>query len=236
MIETTNIRTNAVTYGKLTLVDLAGSERAGKTGATGDTLKEAISINQGLSALGDLISALTSGAKHLPYRNHVLTELMSDSLGGTAKTLMFVNCSPADYNTSETKNSLLFASRCRQVANNVAVNTGKVDIKQVQALRAELEKLKSANAPAKAAPITLGGVTPHSKISTNKGMSVFNFEGGGGGGDENEGSSPILSAVVEGEVTNISSEPISNGTNKPVQLGTPPAPGGRKANVPAKKH
>ena len=61
---------------------------------------------KGLSALGELIGALTSGAKHLPYRNHVLTELMSDSLGGTAKTLMFVNVSPADYNSNETKNSL----------------------------------------------------------------------------------------------------------------------------------
>ena len=104
MIECTNVRTGVVSFGKLTLVDLAGSERASKTGATGDTLKEAISINQGLSALGELIGALTSGAKHLPYRNHVLTELMSDSLGGTAKTLMFVNVSPADYNSNESKN------------------------------------------------------------------------------------------------------------------------------------
>jgi hypothetical protein len=154
MIESTNIRTSVVSFGKLTLVDLAGSERAGKTGATGDTLKEAISINQGLSALGELIGALTSGAKHLPYRNHVLTELMSDSLGGTAKTLMFVNISPADYNSNETKNSLQFAQRCRTVTNNVVATKsggGSTDQKQVQQLRLELDRLKSSNAP-KAAP------------------------------------------------------------------------------------
>ena len=32
-----------------------------------------------------------------------LTKLMQDSLGGNAKTLMFVNCGPADYNAAETK-------------------------------------------------------------------------------------------------------------------------------------
>ncbi len=36
----------------LITVDLAGSERQSKTGATGDRLKEAIKINQSLSALG----------------------------------------------------------------------------------------------------------------------------------------------------------------------------------------
>ena len=45
-------------------------------------MKELQSINKSLSALGDVISALTSGAKHIPYRNHPLTMLMSDSIGG----------------------------------------------------------------------------------------------------------------------------------------------------------
>ena len=38
--------------GKLNLVDLAGSERQGKTGATGERLREATKINLSLSALG----------------------------------------------------------------------------------------------------------------------------------------------------------------------------------------
>jgi hypothetical protein len=61
--------------GKLTLVDLAGSERLGKSGVTGSGAKEAVSINKSLSALGDVIGALTSGAKHIPYRNHLLTQV-----------------------------------------------------------------------------------------------------------------------------------------------------------------
>ena len=46
---------------KLYLVDLAGSEKVGKTGASGTTLDEAKKINSSLSALGNVINALTDG-------------------------------------------------------------------------------------------------------------------------------------------------------------------------------
>lgn len=61
--------TGAVRRGRLHLVDLAGSERQRRTGATGDRLKEAASINLSLSALGNVISALAAGnGRHVPYR------------------------------------------------------------------------------------------------------------------------------------------------------------------------
>ena len=59
-----------------------------------------------LSALGDVISALTSEQSYVPYRNNKLTMLMQDSLGGNAKTLMFVNVTPADEQSNETLYSL----------------------------------------------------------------------------------------------------------------------------------
>ncbi len=39
-------------------------------------------INKSLSALGDVISALSSGQDFILYRNNRLTLLMQDSLGG----------------------------------------------------------------------------------------------------------------------------------------------------------
>ena len=69
--------TKKSTSGKFSLVDLAGSERADKTGATAERLKEAQSINKSLSALGDVISALSTNEKFIPYRNNKLTQVTS---------------------------------------------------------------------------------------------------------------------------------------------------------------
>ena len=95
VIESTDLQTQTVTRGKLSFVDLAGSERVKKSGATGEQLKEAMAINMSLSALGNVINALATEQAHVPYRDHRLTMLMSDSLGGSAKTLMFCNVSPS---------------------------------------------------------------------------------------------------------------------------------------------
>eukprot|EP01029_Cantina_marsupialis_P007516 TRINITY_DN183_c0_g1_i3.p1 TRINITY_DN183_c0_g1~~TRINITY_DN183_c0_g1_i3.p1 ORF type:complete len:376 (-),score=94.90 TRINITY_DN183_c0_g1_i3:393-1520(-) len=116
-IESVSVHDGAVTRSKLQLIDLAGSERLQKTSATGDRLKEAQNINRSLSALGDVIQALGDGNKdrHIPFRNSKLTFALQDSLGGRARVLMFVNISPAKYNSQETLCSLKFAQRCRSV-------------------------------------------------------------------------------------------------------------------------
>ena len=101
--------------GKLSLVDLAGSERLSKTDASGQTLKEAQSINKSLSALGNVLNTLASKQSHVPYRDSKLTYLLQDSLGGNSKTLMLVAVGPAKENSSETVNSLNFASRAKLV-------------------------------------------------------------------------------------------------------------------------
>ena len=114
--------------GKLSLVDLAGSERAEKTGGNAERLKEGQSINKSLSALGDVMAALSEGGKaFVPYRNNKLTQLMQDSLGGNAKTLMFVNFSPADYNADETVTSLNFATRVKKVVNDASKVSRRCD-------------------------------------------------------------------------------------------------------------
>jgi hypothetical protein len=110
-----------------------------KSGSTGENLKEAQSINKSLSALGDVISALASEQPHIPYRNHKLTMLMSDSLGGNAKTLMFVNVSPTDSNLDETQNSLVYATRVRTIKNDARKDEAN---KEVLRLRKQVDHWK----------------------------------------------------------------------------------------------
>ncbi|CAK9011317.1 Kinesin-like protein KIN-14E (Kinesin-like calmodulin-binding protein) (Protein ZWICHEL) [Durusdinium trenchii] len=111
IVEATAKDNDQVIYGKITLCDLAGSERLKKSEVSGDALKEAIEINKSLTALGDVIEALSKGSKNVPYRNHKLTMLMQDSLGGSAKTLMFVNCSPASSNAEDSSHVIYVAFR-----------------------------------------------------------------------------------------------------------------------------
>lgn len=106
--------------GKLVFCDLGGSERLKKTEATGERKKEAIEINKSLAALGDVMEAVAAKKKHVPYRNHTLTRILQDSLGGSAKTLMFVHCSPSSSSASETAMSLKFAARAGRIVNEVA--------------------------------------------------------------------------------------------------------------------
>ena len=140
LIDSLNTNTSVRTIGKLSFVDLAGSEKSSKTGVDKQGQEEANAINMSLSALGNVIAALSEGAKFIPYRNHVLTKVMKDSLGGTAKTLMFVNCSPSVYNEAETKNSLDYAQRVKKIKNNVNKN---VETKESLKLKATISLLEN---------------------------------------------------------------------------------------------
>jgi kinesin family protein C2/C3 len=110
--------TGLPTCSKLLFCDLGGSERLKRTEAAGGQIREAIEINKSLSALGDVVEAIVQRRRHIPYRNHKLTQLLQDSLGGTAKALMFVNCSPAASSVAETVAALKFAARAKRVVNS----------------------------------------------------------------------------------------------------------------------
>ncbi|KAG4399954.1 hypothetical protein GLYMA_08G333300v4 [Glycine max] len=149
---------NSILRGCLHLVDLAGSERVDKSEAVGERLKEAQHINRSLSALGDVISALAQKSPHIPYRNSKLTQVLQDSLGGHAKTLMFVHINPELNAIGETLSTLKFAERVSSIELGAAQSnkeTGEIrDLKEeISSLRlalekkeAELEQWKAGNA------------------------------------------------------------------------------------------
>jgi kinesin family protein 5 len=125
--------------GKLVLVDLAGSEMVKKTSASGQQLEEAKTINKSLSALGQVINALTDAKiGHIPYRDSKLTRVLQDSLGGNSKTVLIIAISPSVYNGMETLSTIRFGSRAKSITNKVTVNaTRSVEELETLLLRAE---------------------------------------------------------------------------------------------------
>jgi len=59
---------------------------------------------------------------HVPYRESKLTRVLSESLGGNARTCLIVTVSPHPFNDSETLSTLRFGSRARNVKNAPKVN------------------------------------------------------------------------------------------------------------------
>eukprot|EP00742_Colponemidia_sp_Colp-10_P006548 GILJ01007018.1.p1 GENE.GILJ01007018.1~~GILJ01007018.1.p1 ORF type:complete len:1055 (-),score=235.45 GILJ01007018.1:187-3351(-) len=118
-----NLHDMSVKVGKLYLVDLAGSEKIRKTGASGQTLDEAKTINKSLSALGNVINALTDGkSTHVPYRDSKLTRVLQESIGGNSRTTLIVTCSPSSFNDSETLSTLRFGQRAKSIKNKPRIN------------------------------------------------------------------------------------------------------------------
>ncbi|XP_062020518.1 kinesin-like protein KIN-12D [Rosa rugosa] len=143
--------TSNLRFARLNLVDLAGSERQKTSGAEGERLKEAASINKSLSTLGHVIMVLVDVAhgkiKHIPYRDSRLTFLLQDSLGGNSKTMIISNVSPSIGCAAETLNTLKFAQRAKLIQNNAVVNedsTGDCIAlqHQIRLLKEELSILK----------------------------------------------------------------------------------------------
>ncbi|VDN22065.1 unnamed protein product [Cylicostephanus goldi] len=116
------VKQGKLNLGKLNLVDLAGSEHIGRSGAEGKRAKEAGNINQSLLTLGRVITALTSSAPHVPYRESKLTRLLQDSLGGATITSIIATLSPASTNYEETISTLEYAARAKSIKNHPECN------------------------------------------------------------------------------------------------------------------
>nr|XP_053653604.1 kinesin-like protein KIF19 [Cherax quadricarinatus] len=118
-----------VKNGRLFMVDLAGSERAQQTQNKGKRLQEGAHINRSLLALGNCINALAEGrAKYVNYRDSKLTRLLKDALSGNCRTVMIAHVSPCHLHREETRNTLIYADRAKNISKQVWDRTGQLEM------------------------------------------------------------------------------------------------------------
>ena len=93
----------------------------------GATLAEAQFINSSLTALASVLMVLSNPDGEIwlaPYRSSKLTQLLRDSLGGSARTVMLTHVRECARHYRQTMLTLAFASRAKRISNNVVVRDG----------------------------------------------------------------------------------------------------------------
>ncbi|RLN55433.1 hypothetical protein BBP00_00008485 [Phytophthora kernoviae] len=135
----------AVLVASLNLVDLAGSESLRHTVAEGIRQREAGNINKSLLTLARVINSLASsggGGQNAPFRDSKLTRLLQTSLGGNTRTLIICCVTPSDRYVEETKSTLQFAARAKDIQTSATVNEVLDDQTQLRRLKREVHDLK----------------------------------------------------------------------------------------------
>lgn len=133
----------AVLVATLNLVDLAGSESVRHTGATGLRQKEGGKINQSLLTLSRVIQTLSQGGNaHVNYRDSKLTRILQPSLSGNAGMAIICCATAAEGFLEETRSTLQFASRAKQIKTRAMVNEVLDDKAQLRRMSQELAALK----------------------------------------------------------------------------------------------
>lgn len=127
-------------------------------------MKEGISINSGLLALGNVISALgdlthatTTTSTHIPYRDSKLTRLLQDSLGGNARTMMIACVSPIEFNLNETLSTIKYANRARNIKNVISTNEVEAGWSEVEYLQKTVIRLRAELATTSSSPTSRDG-------------------------------------------------------------------------------
>lgn len=168
------------------LADLAGSERIKLSAVEGERLKESAQINLSLTTLRRVIDALiqqsptapsggggnnASGTnsnsspasspsnRMVPYRESMLTWVLSESLGGNAKSCMVATLCPHPTYVEETYQTLQYAHRAKSIVNSVVKNEDQMAkvLRQLQDALAQATAHKNPQAAVSHVP---GGVNP----------------------------------------------------------------------------
>ncbi|XP_035233464.1 kinesin-like protein KIF19 isoform X2 [Stegodyphus dumicola] len=155
--------------GRLYMVDLAGSERAAQTQNTGKRLLEGAHINKSLLALGNCINALAErNSKYVNFRDSKLTRILKEPLAGNCRTVMVGHISPSHFHFEESRNTLAYADRAKNITTKLKSNVSDVSyhVAQYQTiineLRQEIETLHQRIQESKPSP------TPDETIDDEK--------------------------------------------------------------------
>jgi hypothetical protein len=134
-------------HAQLNMIDLAGSERLNESGATGETMMEAIHINKSLSALGNVVVKLVEQAKHpnkrthIPYKDSKLTYLLQSSLGGANLIHFMLAVSGSAMWRNETTSTIEFGKRALQLVLKPVRNA--IDYTRLAEMEAMIERMRS---------------------------------------------------------------------------------------------
>ncbi|ORC89617.1 Unc104-like kinesin [Trypanosoma theileri] len=146
-LEEQNDYTETVDVAHLFMVDLAGSESLKKSQVSGMAANEAGKINKSLLALKSVFLALANSSEstrpnHVPYRDSKLTELLRDSVGGTARTLMIACISAVGRDIEETKSTLMYAVKARSIRNVANTEREKLMVR-LRSFEVENQRLRN---------------------------------------------------------------------------------------------
>ena len=123
----------------------AGGRRRLSTGAGGEG-----------AAMTTTPPLLPPSTTHIPYRASKLTRLLSDALGGSARSIMVACCSPAPGDLTESRATLRWAARARAIRNTPTTQHGD----DVAGLRAALGAARVEGEALRAALAALQAGTP----------------------------------------------------------------------------
>lgn len=140
---------------QLNIVDLAGSERWGKSLYCGGamvsakarkraerTAQELTLVNSSLSTLGNCISAIGEGRKHIPYRDSCLTRLLESALAGGCQTVLLCTLKSDKAGARESARTLQFAARSQFIVSRLKVEEIIDSDHQLDKMRRQLAALR----------------------------------------------------------------------------------------------
>ena len=111
------------------MVDLEGSEKMTKNKIEGETQEEKKILNKSLQSLRHLVQTLNviktealTMSTYIPYRESKLTEILCDCFGGNCYTSMILNCCTSNLYFEETRNTLLFGQKVKNIQNKPKEN------------------------------------------------------------------------------------------------------------------